>query len=364
VRLEIDLPGIADNFSRIAKRVFPARVMAVLKADAYGMGLLKIAQTVIRAGADRIGVAELGEAAILAPNVRVPVQVLSGLLPTEIRAAVALGVVCPVPDLPTAKALSLEAGRRRKTVRIHFKIDTGMGRMGIPVAEAEAVIRRVIKLPSLEVEGIFTHFANANLVGDPRTSLQMGAFGKLLERTSDLRFKLVHLANSDGINNFPSAYADLVRTGINLYGVFDLSGQHAYRLKPTLKLKTRLIARRLLPAGHPIGYGGTHVLKAANWVGTLPAGYEDGLPLALSNRGNALIRGVSCPIIGRISMDYTTVDLGACPKARVGDEVILLGRGGKHEITVEDWARSKSTHPYDILCALGRRVERVYLGKA
>lgn len=362
VRLEIDLPTLAENFRRIAKNVFPARVMAVLKADAYGMGVLPVAQTVIRAGADRIGVAELGEAAILSPRVRVPVQVLSGLLPQEVAGAVALGVVCPVTDLALARALSKEAARCRKTVRFHFKIDTGMGRMGIPVSEAEAVIRRVMKLPRLEAEGIFTHFANANLSDDPRTSRQIAAFGALLGRIKDIPFRLVHLANSDGINNFPSAYADLVRTGINLYGVFDLSGRHAYRLKPTLRLKTRLIAKRLLPAGHPIGYGGTHLLKAATWVGTLPAGYEDGLPLALSNRGRVLIRGISCPILGRISMDYTTVDLTACAKARVGDEAILFGRGGKHEITVEDWARIKNTHPYDILCALGRRVERVYLG--
>jgi alanine racemase len=172
---------------------------------------------------------------------------------------------------------------------------------------------------------------------------------------------LVHLANSDGINNFPDAYFNMVRTGINLYGVFDLLGFQAYKLSPSLTLKSTLLERRLLPAGFTIGYGGTHALFRDTWVGTLPAGYADGVPLAASNSGYVLIRGQACPIIGRVSMDYLTVDLTPCPKAQVGDEVVLVGRSGKREFTIEDWARIKQTHPYDIICSLGQRVERVYL---
>jgi len=151
-----------------------------------------------------------------------------------------------------------------------------------------------------------------------------------------------------------------VRTGINLYGVFDLSGLRTYRLSPTLTLKTALLARRRLPAGYTIGYGATHTLFRDTWVGTVPAGYADGVPLAASNSGEVLIRGKACPIIGRISMDYLTVNLNGCPDARVGDEVVLVGRSGKREITIEDWARIKQTHPYEIICSLGKRVERVY----
>jgi alanine racemase len=169
------------------------------------------------------------------------------------------------------------------------------------------------------------------------------------------------MANSDGINNFPDSYFNLVRTGINLYGVFDLPGFRVYRLAPCLSLKSRLIARRRLPAGTTIGYGCTHVLSRNAWVGTVPAGYADGVPLAASNSGFVLIRGRACPIIGRISMDYLTVDLAPCPSARVGDAVVLVGKSGTRAVTIEDWARLKHTHPYDIICSLGKRVERLYL---
>jgi alanine racemase len=169
------------------------------------------------------------------------------------------------------------------------------------------------------------------------------------------------MANSDGINNFPSSYADLVRTGINLYGVFDLKGKQAYPLAPSLTLKTTLLARRRLKAGHSIGYGCTHTLSKDTWVGTVPAGYADGIPLAASNSFFVLIAGKRCPIIGRVSMDYITIDLSACPNARVGDLVVLVGESGRASISIEDWARVKQTHPYEIICSLGPRVERVFV---
>jgi alanine racemase len=150
----------------------------------------------------------------------------------------------------------------------------------------------------------------------------------------------------------------LVRTGINLYGVFDLLGHRAYRLRPSLTWTSRLIARRKLEKGASIGYGCTHILKKATWVGTIPAGYADGIPLAASSKGHVLIRGVRCPILGRVSMDYLTIDLSPVPKAKKGDSVVLVGRSGQQEITVEDWARLKGTHPYDIICSLGARVQR------
>jgi alanine racemase len=362
VQLDVGLGSIRRNFAQIQKTVRPAKVMAVLKANAYGLGALSIAETLVAAGADRLGVAELKEASQLVKRFKVPVQIIGGLLASEVEDCVRLGVVCPVSDLATAKLISREARKQGKTARIHIKVDTGMGRLGIPHFQAIRDIKDIRKLPRLELEGIYSHFPNANNPMHGKSQEQLGLFRAILADLEGvgIGFPLVHMANSDGINNYPESYFNLVRTGINLYGVFDLSGLRSYRLSPSLTLKTSLIAKRRLPAGYTIGYGCTHTLFRDTWVGTVPAGYADGVPLAASNSGQVLIRGKACNIIGRVSMDYLTVDLNGCPGSKVGDPVVLVGKSGKREITIEDWARIKQTHPYEIICALGNRVERLY----
>lgn len=362
VQLEVGLGSIRRNFAQIQKTVRPAKVMAVLKANAYGLGASAIADALVGAGADRLGVAELKEASQLVKRFKVPIQIIGGLLASEVADCVRMGVVCPVPDLATARLISKEAKKQGKTARIHIKVDTGMGRLGIPHFQAFREIKDIRKLPRLELEGIYSHFPNANNPMHGKSQEQLGLFRALLADLEGvgIGFPLVHMANSDGINNYPESYFNLVRTGINLYGVFDLSGLHSYRLTPSLTLKTSLIAKRRMPAGYTIGYGCTHTLFRDTWVGTVPAGYADGVPLAASNSGQVLIRGKACNIIGRVSMDYLTVDLNGCPGSKVGDPVILVGKSGKREITIEDWARIKQTHPYEIICALGNRVERLY----
>ncbi|HAP00230.1 MAG TPA: alanine racemase [Fibrobacteres bacterium] len=366
IRLEISLKSIQQNFLRIQRTVQPAKVMAVLKADAYGLGAVPIAEALADAGASRFGVAGLREAITLKKRFSQPIHVLSGLLEGEVAECVRRKIICPVSDYRIAQWLSREAVRQRTKALVHIKVDTGMGRLGIPHFEARETIQRILKLPSLETEGIFSHFANANNPRHAKTREQIGIFrGLLRELESDgIRFPLAHLANSDGINNFPEARFDMVRTGINLYGVFDLLGFRAYKLSPSLSLNSVLLSRRRLPAGFTIGYGCTHTLFRDTWVGTVPAGYADGVPLAASNSASVLIRGKECPIIGRVSMDYLAVDLTPCAKATVGDEVVLVGKSGKRQLTIEDWARVKQTHPYDIICSLGPRVERVYLPSA
>ncbi|MDQ3002089.1 MAG: alanine racemase [Fibrobacterota bacterium] len=362
VQLEVDLESIRLNFRQIQKTVLPAQVMAVLKANAYGLGSVPVAEVLVDAGANRLGVAELKEAARLVKRFSVPVQIIGGVLASEISECVRRGVVCPILDLAMAKILSKEAKKQGRKTKVHIKVDTGMGRLGIPYFQAYQEIRKILELPGLVFEGIYSHFPNANNPMSDKSMEQVTLFRALLKELegAGISFPLVHMANSDGINNFQESYFNLVRTGINLYGVFDLSGLRSYRLSPSLTLKTTLISKRRLPAGFTIGYGGTHVLLRDTWVGTVPSGYADGVPLAASNSGQILIRGKACPIIGRVSMDYLTVDLNECPASKVGDAVILVGKSGKREITIEDWARIKQTHPYDIICSLGNRVERVY----
>lgn len=365
VRLEISLGTLRENFRKIASAVAPCDVMAVLKANAYGLGVRPIAEALAHAGAVRFGVAEPNEAMGLA-DIGLPVQIIGSVLPEEIPAMVQAGIVLPITDFETAEAISSESVKQGRVTRCHFLIDTGMGRLGILAAEAEGVILQAAALPALDIEGIYTHFPVAYHSGGDYTRGQIQTFRTLLAALEKrgLIFKLRHVANSDAVNNFPEtrkAPFNMVRTGINLHGSFDSEGQRTLDLKSVLTLKTRLSAVRRLRAGSSIGYGCTYVLPHDMTIGTVSAGYADGLPLALSNRGYVLIHGKPCAVLGRVSMDYTTVDLSQVPEARCGDEVICLGGEGVHAVTVEQWAQLKSTHPYEIICSFGSRVERCYV---
>jgi alanine racemase len=359
--VEIDLHKIRSNFASIADAVKPLGVMAVLKANAYGLGVQPIARCLKEAGAYGFGVAEIREALAI-KELGLPVQILGGILPEEIQPAVRHGIVCPITDLAAAQALSAEAGSQQRTVTCHFKIDTGMGRLGILLRDAEEVIAKAVRFPNLKCAGIYSHFPFA--YGDYDFSChQVRAFTQLVERLAakDIRFEHVHLANSDGIHNIDGSLRapfNLVRTGINLYGCFDLEGRRTLRLEEVLTLKSKLVAARDLPWGASLGYGRTCRLNKPTRVGTVAIGYADGLPLSMSSKGKVRIRGKDCPILGRISMDYTTVSLDAVPDAQPGDEVICLGDG----ITVADWAAAKGTITYEIICAIGNRVERRYVG--
>ena len=360
VALEIDLAAIRANFRAVAARVAPLSVMVVLKANAYGLGLPQIARCLREAGAAAIGVAELREALAIR-DLGLPVQILGSLIDEEVPAVVANNLIAPLTDHEIARQLSAEAIRQGRQVECHFKIDTGMGRLGLRFEDAEEVITRVWRLPGLRCTGIYSHFPSANC-DYPYSEQQVRDFRGLLERLArrDITFRQIHIANSDGINNIPSSIKwpfTMARTGINLYGVYDMEGQKTMDLRPALTLKTRLVATRCLPPGSLIGYSGTHQLDRPLRVGTIPIGYADGLPLAMSNTGKVLLRGRECAILGRISMDYTTIDIEGVPTAKLGDEVICLGGS----ITVDDWAKSKQTHPYEVICSFGNRVARRYV---
>ncbi len=360
VCLEIDLGKIRSNFRIIAEAVEPLEVMAVLKANAYGLGVEPIAARLKEAGACAFGVTELREALAI-KELGLPVQVLGGVIADEIPVAVEHGIILPITDLATAQALSAEAQRQGKTPDCHFLVDTGMGRLGILYSEAEQVILEALTLPGLNCCGIYSHFPFA--YGDDDFSChQVAAFTQLLDRLAaqGVKFARVHMANSDGIHNIEGSIRapfNLVRTGINLYGCFDLEGPRTLQLEEVLTLKSRLVAVRELPLGASLGYGRTHRLAKPTKVGTVAIGYADGLPLSMSNRGKVRIHGRDCLILGRVSMDYTTVSLENVPEAKPGDEVICLGDG----ITVADWAAAKGTITYEIVCSFGNRVERRYI---
>ena len=365
VWVEIDLDGLRANYRRIAAAVKPAKVLCVLKANAYGLGVEPYAAALARTDCVGFGVAEPHEALQLLPFGK-PVQILSSVLPDEIAPMVEAGVTLPVIDVPTAKLIDAAAKRAGRKAKVHFKLDTGMGRLGILAADAPRVIREVVATcPNLDGEGIFSHCPTAFDPADEFANDQIALFKAILKDVAKdgITFRKIHIAASDAINNFPAAKRapfNIVRTGINLHGSFDPNGRRALKLESVLTLKTRVAQVRLLPAGTTLGYGRTWCLAKPTRVATISAGYADGLPLALTNRGHVLINGAPCPVIGRISMDYTTVDVSKAGDVKPGDEVIALGGKGKYAITPDDWASLKGTHAYDIICSFGNRVERVY----
>ena len=368
VVVEIDLGALVRNYRRIVAHARPAKVLCVLKANAYGLGVADYARALAKAGCTMFGVAEPFEAMELKRSLRgsrgFEVQILSSVLPDEVEPMVKAGVILPVIDVATAKLISAAAVKAKTVAKVHFKLDTGMGRLGILAKDALQVMREVRKLPNLDCEGVFSHFPMAFEPKDPFTKRQIKLFKSIVAAAEKegFRFKKVHISASDGINNFPETAKrpfTVVRTGINLHGSFDPYGRKALKVEPVLSLKTRVAQVRELPAGTTLGYGRTWCLNRPTRVATISAGYADGLPLALTNRGFVFIGGRRCKIIGRISMDYTTVDVSDVKNVKPGDEVICFGRCGADSITPDDWAALKGTHAYDIICSLGSRVQRI-----
>ena len=360
VWVEISLNKIKSNFDLISDRVSPLKVMAVLKANAYGLGAVEIAKALSDTGIYSFGVADVKEA-ISISHFGKPIQLLGGIIDDEIPMIVEMGFIAPITDQQTAVKLSSEAVRQNKILECHYLIDTGMGRLGILYNDSQKIIENTIKLPGLNCTGIYTHFPQAYNNRDFSLE-QIKKIKTLLELLDqkNITFKWIHIANSDGINNIPESCKppfSMVRTGINLYGVFDFQGAQSIKLSPVFTVKARLVAIRILPPQTEIGYGKTYKTPCPTRVGTVSAGYADGVPIAISNNGAFYLRGKRCPVLGRISMDYTTIQISHVPEAAIGDQVECLG----NSIPVNEWADAKNTISYEIICSIGNRVDRHYL---
>ena len=364
VWVEVDGHALLSNFRNIHSSVSPCSVIVVMKANAYGLGVRDFAKILAGENLASFAVAELREAMELL-DFGHDVMILGSVLPEEIACAVENDIVLPISNIEMAKRINAEGKRCNKVVKCHFVVDSGMGRLGFLLDNAFKNAVEVSKMDNIKLDGIYSHFPIAYKPGSEFTHLQIQEVCKLIADldVAGIQFEWRHIANSDGINNFSESYAapfNAVRTGIGLHGTYDLEGNKRVDLKPIATLKTRLTEVRELPAGTSIGYGQTYVLSHKTMVGVIPAGYADGLPLALSNRGSVIVNGCLCPIIGRVSMDYTTISLEQVANPQLGDEVICIGESGGYKIALEDWACLKNTHPYDIICSFGGRVERFF----
>ena len=354
----IDLEQLKQNFNVLLQHANSCRLMPVLKYDAYGLGAKKIGTALREAGAYRFATAEINEA-LDVQQLGLDVQILGILMPDEISEVVASGVIAPVCQYETARLLSAEAVRQNRFVRIAIKLDTGMGRLGFsPETDAE-LIAEIVKLPHLVPDGIFSHFSTAAEPDLDYASFQLGRFKSMLHTLTQagINFPHIHHAAGDAILKVPESTLppfNVARPGGAMYG----EDFHS-PCRQIITLTTRIGALRTIPAGGSVGYFRKFRAEKNTPVAVLPAGYADGIPLALSNKGEVIIRGKKCPILGRISMDYTVVDISAVPDAHVGDTVTLLGQDGACSVSVADWGKLKSTHSHDIWCSLGHRVVRV-----
>ncbi len=365
--LEIDLNAIGGNTRAVKQIVGPdVAVMATLKADAYGHGALKVARTVLRNGAAWLGVATVSEAVPLRQaGITAPLLVYGYVPPWQAREAVTQDLRATVYAMETAQALARAAQAQGQSARVHVKIDSGMGRLGLRAEDIPAVVafmRQLHDLPGIAVEGIYTHFAAADEEDLAHARLQLARFNAVLAALegAGLRPPLCHAANSAATLALPEARFDLVRPGIILYGLApsdDVPLPAEFR--PALAFKTQIAQVKVIPAGEGISYGRTYVTTAAERVAVLPVGYADGFRRGPANWGDVLIRGQRAPIRGRVCMDQTIVSVQHIPDARAGDEVVLIGVQGSARITAEAVATRLGTSNYEVIAALLARVPRL-----
>lgn len=365
---EISLDAITHN-CLLFKAQLPARckLMAVVKADGYGHGGVQAAEAALQAGADYLGVAFLDEAIRLREaGIEAPILVLGHTPNYAYPAAIHHSVSVTVHTEEGLDELIACTEAMRRKARVHLKIDTGMSRIGVTGPEsALALARKAHHSPYIELEGIFTHFAAADSEDDRYTKRQFAAFLAVIqhvERELGIRIPLRHCCNSAAAVRHPEMRMDMVRAGIGLYGLspFGRSAWPGLQLQPAMQFKTRIAAVKTVPAGQPVGYGGTYTPDRPAVIATIPVGYADGLPRSLSNRGFVLVRGHRIPIAGRICMDQTMLDVSGLAEITPGEEVILFGSSGAAELPAAEWAEQAGTIHYEIVCQIGKRVPRLY----
>lgn len=365
--VEIDLNAIASNTRHIKSLVGPnVQLMVALKADAYGHGALKVARTVLHNGASMLGVATVSEAAPLREaNISAPILVFGYVPLWQMREAIRLDVRVTLYSTEAAYALSRAALDLSKTVKVHVKVDTGMGRLGIrheQLNEVVALVRLIKVLPGLELEGLYTHFAQADAEDKTHVFLQLERFQQVLHtlRELGLRPPIVHAANSAATLTLPAAHFDMVRSGIAIYG---LQPSSAVRLpdsfRPALSFKTQVSQVKWVPAGEGISYGSIYVTARPTCIAVLPVGYADGFRRAPTTWDSVLIHGQEAPILGRVCMDQCMVDVTYIPQTRMGDEVVLIGRQGEATLTAEQVAQRLGTINYEVVSEILARVPRV-----
>ena len=359
---EINLGAIKNNLTKIRKHIQPtAKLCAVVKANAYGHGAVEVAKVAEEVGADFLAVATVEEGLQLRhADFKLPILVL-GLIPeTAIQISIRNELTLTVCDFDFAKKISDIAAKENILAKVHLKVETGMGRIGIFPDDAVEVAEKISKLPNVELEGIFTHFSDADSIDKTFTYKQLEIFKDTCEKISarGVKIKIRHIAESAAILEIPDAHLDMVRSGIITYGLYPSAEvQKTIQLQPAMKLKAKIVYLKKISAGTSIGYGREFVAQKDSVIATLPLGYADGYIRAYKNF-SVEVRGKLAPIAGRVCMDQVMIDVTEIPGVKVGDEVILFGGD---LISIDDAAKHLQTINYEVTCLVSDRVPRIYV---
>jgi len=361
---EVDLAAVLYNYRAIRRFTGPGvRMMAMVKSNAYGHGAVRIAQLLEEAGVDCLGVANLEEALELRrAGISKAVVITGPITESEVGRAAANNVQITVSPPEIIDLIEQEARARQTTARLHLQVDTGMTRAGVPAGVAIELAARIEASDALDLVGIATHFPVAEDASASRE--QLSEFDALCGRLANLKLlpHVRHVANTMGIFNVPESHHELVRPGIGLYGMYpdDALRPHV-KLRPAMTVCTQIVYLRDVPPNTPVGYGRTHTTTEHTTIATLPIGYADGFQRSLSNRAKVIVAGRYAPVVGNVSMDMLTVDVGRIPDLRVGMPVTIIGADGDAQISAEEHARARGTIPYEVVCSVGKRVKRMYV---
>lgn len=369
VYAKIDLDAIAYNMEQMKQNIRPeTKVMAVIKADGYGHGAVQIAEMMERWNYIwGFAVATLDEAVVLrTEGIQKPILVLGCVFPDQYMEMLKHEIRMNIYTEEMAESISRMAAREGKTAYMHIKLDTGMSRLGFGINEQSAeTIKRISKMPNVNMEGIFTHFTKADEKDKSFTKKQIQEFVWMTERLKEknVRFTYEHCSNSAGIIDVPEANFDIVRAGISTYGLYPSEevDKTNVKLKPALALKSHVAFVKEIERGTPVSYGGTFVAKEKMKIATIPVGYADGYPRSLSNKGYVLIRGKKAPILGRVCMDQFMVNVTQIEGVSFGDKVTMIGKDGNEILPVEVLSELSGRFNYEFVCDLGKRIPRVYV---
>jgi alanine racemase len=365
--LTIHLDALVSNLQQIRSLLDThIGIMAVVKADAYGHGLVPVARTLEKNPVHSLGVAHLYEAVTLRQSgIRLPIAILCGIHSVlEAEAAVENDLLPVVFDPQIVEALAREAGRRGKTAKVYIKVDTGMGRLGIPHQDLAPFLEKALSLENLDIAGLTSHLSSADEPHEEYTRFQISNFRHAVEagRSMGLMLPENNLANSAGAMSYPDAWFELVRPGIMLYGGLPSPDYDSrLTLQPVMHFSGRVLQVRAFPDSTPVSYGRTYSTHGTRRIAVTSAGYGDGLPRSLSNRGHVLIHGALVPIVGAVCMNQTLCDVTGVEGVRAWDEVIFLGTQGEKTITGDDIARHAQTISYEVFCSIGQRNIKEYV---
>jgi alanine racemase len=365
---EIDLNVLADNFKTIKARVSgQTRMLCVVKADAYGHGAVPVARHLEMQGTDFFGVVTTDEGIELREHgITKPILVMGGVMPwDDVESFWEHRLTPAVADLQGLTRLVSAAANRRQQIKIHVKVDTGMGRIGVGQNDLDGLIAMVCTSDRVRVEGVMSHFSSSE-VRDAYGLSQIDRFRDVvaLLRKNGIEPEIAHMANGGAVCQYPESHFDMVRVGIMLYGAYpDRTLAEKISVRPVMRVVSHVAYVREFPAGSPLSYGRTFITKRTTKVACVAMGYADGVPRALSNKGSVLIKGRRCPIVGRVCMDFflaDITDMADVADVAPGEEAILIGASGSNSISPDEVAEQVGTIPYEILCGISRRVPRAY----